>query len=230
LLRVVVNANLERERRASEAEDARGRAVGVAERYSPRPLTEGERWTVEALFDLRRGRYRLRAWARFVDASLERSRTTCRARQQLARQARRWGFYGALAWVAAWRLGWRGRVRPRLAPGLAWWALVWQMLDWHLGMAEGGDGVPRERLSAADAVTLVRFWLVPALPALARSSTGLPAAIAAASATPRRRPVLAGVADRGFRDGHGRREVGGGSRLPPLARSATQTRWIVAPA
>jgi len=34
------------------------------------------------------------------------------------------------------------------------------MLDWHLGMAEGGDGRPRERLSPADAITLARFWLV----------------------------------------------------------------------
>jgi len=33
------------------------------------------------------------------------------------------------------------------------------MLDWHLGMAEGGDG-PRELLSPADAITLARFWLV----------------------------------------------------------------------
>jgi phosphatidylglycerophosphate synthase len=181
-LGVVVNANLERERQRTW-EDAQRRALAVAERYSPRPLTEGERWTVEALSELRRGRYRHRAWARFLDASLERSRTTRRARPRLVRQARRWGFCGALLWVATWRVGQRGRVRLRLGPGLAWWAVVWQMLDWHLGMAEGGDGVPRERLSPADAVTLVRFWLVPALPALARSSAGLPAAIAAAGAT-----------------------------------------------
>jgi phosphatidylglycerophosphate synthase len=53
------------------------------------------------------------------------------------------------------------------------------MLDWHLGMAEGGDGRPRERLTAADAVTLARFWLVPAAPSAARSHVGLPLLIAA---------------------------------------------------
>jgi len=49
------------------------------------------------------------------------------------------------------------------------------MLDWHLGMAEGGDGVARSRLAVADAVTLARFWLVPALPAAARNGAALPA-------------------------------------------------------
>jgi hypothetical protein len=57
------------------------------------------------------------------------------------------------------------------------------MLDWRLGMAEGGDGVPRSRLSAADAVTLARFWLVPVLPAAARSEVALPAVIALGGAT-----------------------------------------------
>jgi hypothetical protein len=50
------------------------------------------------------------------------------------------------------------------------------MLDWHLGMAEGGDGRPRARLSPADAVTLARFWLVPAVPAAALAGA-LPAVI-----------------------------------------------------
>lgn len=51
------------------------------------------------------------------------------------------------------------------------------MLDWHLGMAEGGDGRPRSRLSPADAVTMARFWLVPTLPAAARAGAPLPAVI-----------------------------------------------------
>jgi phosphatidylglycerophosphate synthase len=34
------------------------------------------------------------------------------------------------------------------------------MLDWHLGMVETPDGRPR-RLSAAEALTLARAWLVP---------------------------------------------------------------------
>jgi hypothetical protein len=37
----------------------------------PRPLTDGERWTADALSDLRRGRYRARAWVAFVRAALE---------------------------------------------------------------------------------------------------------------------------------------------------------------
>lgn len=51
------------------------------------------------------------------------------------------------------------------------------MLDWHLGMAEGGDGHPRERLSPADAITLARFWLAPAAFGTARSPRGLPTVI-----------------------------------------------------
>jgi phosphatidylglycerophosphate synthase len=57
------------------------------------------------------------------------------------------------------------------------------MLDWHLGMAEGGNGQPRARLSAADAVTLARFWLVPTLPPIAEDSIGLPAVILLAGAS-----------------------------------------------
>lgn len=60
---------------------------------------------------------------------------------------------------------------------MLWWLAVWQMLDWHLGMAEGGDGKPRERLSPADALTLTRFWLVPLAPGLRRSRHGLPTVI-----------------------------------------------------
>jgi len=70
-----------------------------------------------------------------------------------------------------------GDLRLRRTPGLGPWFGVWGMLDWHLGMAEGGDGDPRERLSPADAITLARFWLVPAALGTVRSSQGLPAVI-----------------------------------------------------
>ena len=70
------------------------------------------------------------------------------------------------------------------------------MLDRHLGMAEGGDGVPRQRLSAADAVTLARFWLVPALPAAARSSATLSTVLALTGATDWLDGTLARRADR----------------------------------
>jgi phosphatidylglycerophosphate synthase len=95
-----------------------------------------------------------------------------------------WGAGGALAWIAARGASRRAeRVELPLVPGLVWWLLVWQMLDWHLGMAEGGDGRPRARLSAADAVSLARFWLVPTVPSMSRSSTALPAVVAIAGAT-----------------------------------------------
>ncbi len=160
------------------------RSVASAERYSPRPLTDGERWTAEALGDLRRGRYSPGAWAAFLFNSLERSRATRSERPELARQAAIWGVAGAAAWLAAC-VAVRGRTEPEppVLGGLAWWSAVWRMLDWHLGMAEGGDGVPRARLSPADAVTLTRYWLVPALPAAARHGAVLPAAIALGGTT-----------------------------------------------
>ncbi len=91
---------------------------------------------------------------------------------------------GALAWLVACRVSREiDGLELRVVPGLVWWLAVWQMLDWHLGMAEGGDGRPHARLSPGDAVSLARFWLVPTVPALARSSTGLPAVIVLAGAT-----------------------------------------------
>jgi phosphatidylglycerophosphate synthase len=162
----------------------RGGPITAAQRYSPRPLTEGERWTADALIDLRVGGYSPDAWRRFVCNSLERSTATRRDRPLLARQARRWGVTGALAWFAACGAGRHLRdVRLRPVTGLAWWLIVWQMLDWHLGMAEGGDGEPRARLSPADAASLARFWLVPVIPAVARSRAGLPAVILTAGLT-----------------------------------------------
>jgi phosphatidylglycerophosphate synthase len=149
-----------------------------------RPLTDGERWTADALSELRRDGYRARAWAAFLRASLERSRATRRQRRRLAVQAAHWGVAGGIAWIAVCVLARRRHApQPSVAAGLAWWLAVWRMLDWHLGMSEDADGVPRDRLSAADAVTLARFWLVPALPASARSAAGLPAVIVLGGAT-----------------------------------------------
>lgn len=122
-------------------------------------LTDGERWTGEALQGLRAGGYRPRAWARFLAESSERAAETRRERPELARQSRRWGAAGAAAWLARSRLA-GGRPGPTLA-GLGWWALVCKMVDWHLGMVEGPQGEPRGRLTAADALTLARFWLTP---------------------------------------------------------------------
>ena len=49
-----------------------------------------------------------------------------------------------------------------MMPALAWWAAVTAMVHWHLGMFETEDGDPRP-LGPADAVTMTRVWLVPAL-------------------------------------------------------------------
>jgi phosphatidylglycerophosphate synthase len=168
----------------------------AAARYSPRPLTPGERWTADALAELRRGRHRPRAWAVFIRRSLDRSAAARAQRPALTRQARAWGAGGALAWIAACELarrlerspppspgGNRERSSPPRLAGLAWWLAVWRMLDWHLGMAEGGDGIARPRLAAADAVTLTRFWLVPALPAAARAGRPLALLVALGGTT-----------------------------------------------
>lgn len=156
-----------------------------AQRYSPRPLTEGEVWTAEVLGELRRRRFRAGAWWAFLGRSLERSRASRAQRPALARQAAAWGLAGAAGWPVACRAARRSTdLDPPTLAGLAWWLAVWRMLDWHLGMAEGGDGRPRARLSPADAVTLARFWLVPALPAAARAGGTFPALI-----------VLGGITD-----------------------------------
>jgi phosphatidylglycerophosphate synthase len=156
----------------------------LAQGSAHRPLTAGERWTEQALADLRRRRYRPRAWWAFLRSSLQRSRAAREEVPERARQARAWGVGGALAWTAACGLArGRGASRPALASGLAWWLAVWQMLDWHLGMADRGDGPTRGRLSPADAVTMVRFWLVPALPPAARAGAALPIVIALGGVT-----------------------------------------------
>jgi phosphatidylglycerophosphate synthase len=99
---------------------------------------------------------------------------------------RRWGLVGAAGWLVTYaevrRFG-SDHVQLRLLPGLAWWLAVWQMLDWHLGEAEGGDGIPRRRLGPADAVTLARFWLVPVVSGAQWSARELPLVIAAGGLT-----------------------------------------------
>ena len=73
-------------------------------------------------------------------------------RPELARQEMRWALVGAAACLAL-----PGRRRM-----LAWWALTCLMLDWHLGMFETDDGRHRP-LGPADALTLTRAWLAPAV-------------------------------------------------------------------
>jgi phosphatidylglycerophosphate synthase len=166
--------------RAVTGSPHRSGSGGLAARgYSPRPLTDGERWTAGALLELRDSGYRPAGWRSFIARSLTRAAETRRTRPELARQASGWGLAGAGAWIAACRLVARRSERsPKVLAGLLWWASVWKMLDWHLGMAEGGDGEPRKRLSSADAVSLFRFWLVPLLSPLRTTERAFPALIA----------------------------------------------------
>jgi hypothetical protein len=104
------------------------------------------------------------------------------------------------AWIAIGAAGWAALALARREPFArrtpafaAWWALTWLMLDWHIGMLETEDGAPRN-LSAADACTLVRVWLVPAaadtpqawMCALALATDGLDGRLARAHAMPTR--------------------------------------------
>jgi len=123
--------------------------------------TEGEAWTREQLERLLASRFRPAAVVGFLIASQRRAHEVRRARPQVARREAAWAAAGAAGWLALAA----GRVDPfraRLRSGLAGWALTVVMLDWHLGMLETPGGRPRN-LGPADAATLLRAWLVPAV-------------------------------------------------------------------
>jgi len=125
-------------------------------------LTEGERWTRAELARLRENGWRPRAWVTFVRAAQIRTNLTRHRRPALARQAAAWMLMGAAAWlIAARRLVGSPFARAR-GRGLIWWGACAVMLDWHLGMLETPEG-RTARLGAADALTLARAWLVPAV-------------------------------------------------------------------
>lgn len=151
-------------------------------------MTSGERWASEQLCALRADRFIPTAWIRFLIASFGRAADIRQARPELARQARRWSILGLGAGVAVPVLASRTRVpAPRLRTFALWWLAVSAMLEWHLGMVEGPRGEQRDRLGAADALTLLRLWSVPLLAAQNEPTTGSRAAfallIASAAAT-----------------------------------------------
>lgn len=122
-------------------------------------LTEGELWSREQLAALLAARFSPPSIARFLLASQRRANAVRAARPELGRQAWTWMAVGGGSWLALAAAG-AQPFRGRWHGGLAWWAATAVMLDWHLGMVETVDGRPRP-LGAADAVTLVRAWLVP---------------------------------------------------------------------
>jgi hypothetical protein len=123
-------------------------------------VTEGERWTREALAELRADGFRPGAWRRFIARSRVRAREQRQARGREHRQTLLLAAIGVVAWSAVGLSG-----RPLLALiGVGWWLLVWLMLDWHLGLLERPDGTPLASLGPANALTLLRLAVVPALP------------------------------------------------------------------
>jgi hypothetical protein len=126
-------------------------------------MTTGERWAAAELHESRAGRFRTRAWQRFLSAAFGRATETRHARPELARQARIWSAAGLSTGIAV--CAWPPFPAPRASRFALWWLATAAMLDWHLGMVEGPDGEHRDRLSAADALTLTRIALVPFLAA-----------------------------------------------------------------
>ena len=142
---------------------------------------------------------------------------------------RRWIGIGAGAW-AALALAGQQPFRRRIGAFAAWWSLTWLMLDWHIGMLETHDGRDRN-LGPADACTLARVWLVPAVGdtpapwmcALAFVTDGLDGRLARMGEPTRIGRDLEGLADWAFAASalHGalrRGWLGRGAAIAELAR------------
>jgi hypothetical protein len=166
--------------------------------------TEGELWTREQLRRLRAARFRPAAVARFLVASQRRATDVRRARPEVARREAQWALIGAAGWLALAALDVEP-FRRRLRAGLGCWTVTIAMLDRHLGMLETPDGRPRN-LGAADAATLLRAWLVPAvaehpsgrLCAVGFATDALDGRLARASGTTRLGRDLEGLVDLSF--------------------------------
>jgi len=167
-------------------------------------LTEGERWTRDQLEVLLAGRFSPTAIARFLVASQRRAGEVRSARPELAAQAGRWMALGGAGWLLLAGTGIQP-FRRRVRSGLGWWTATAVMLDWHLGMVETEDGRPRS-LGPADAMTLLRVWLVPVAAdrptplvcAVALATDGLDGALARGAEPTRIGRDLEGLADTCF--------------------------------
>jgi hypothetical protein len=126
-------------------------------------MTTGERWAAAELDTLRARWFRPGACWSFVTAAFRRAAETRRGRPELVTQSRIWSLAGLGIGVAV--CAWPRIPSPRRSRFTLWWLATASMLDWHLGMLEGPAGEPRDRLRAADALTLTRIALVPFLAA-----------------------------------------------------------------
>jgi len=167
-------------------------------------VTEGERWAREQLAALLRARLTPSAIARFLSASQWRANRIRAERPDVAGREVLSAAVGIIGWLGLAASGVQP-FRRRLRQGLGGWALTVLMLDWHLGMLETEDGRPRN-LGAADAITLLRAGLVPAvadsgsplLCALGFASDVLDGRLARASEPTRLGRDLEGLVDAAF--------------------------------
>ena len=151
-------------------------------------MTEGERWTREALRALRSRRYAPRAWLAFLAASFRRFADTRPAHRDAERQV---VLITALGLAGAVLLALDRGAGPGVAAGV-WWLAVMAMVELHLGMLEREDGTPLRTLATPNILSLLRAAAVPLL--LLAGPVTVAAILAATGAT----DVLDGFVARRF--------------------------------
>jgi hypothetical protein len=193
-------------------------------------MTAGERWAADELAAVRAAGFRPAAWWRFLAASWQRATETRRARPALTRQARAWSATALLAGHAARRAARILGVAAPSARGWTAWSLASAaMLDWHLGMLEGPDGEGRDRLRAADALSLTRAGLAPFIAATSPDAPRSRAAFSALIATGAATDLLDGRLARrtgATRLGRDIDTIADVALKLAAARAARQARWL----
>jgi phosphatidylglycerophosphate synthase len=120
-------------------------------------VTDGERWTRDALAELRAAGFRPRAWRRFVGASFDRAQEQRAASRSARSELGALTGSGLLAWAIVAVGG-----HPTLAlVGAIWVAALGLMVDWHLGMLETPDGRRLHSLGIANLLTIGRGAVLP---------------------------------------------------------------------
>jgi phosphatidylglycerophosphate synthase len=130
-------------------------------------------WTADALERLRAGRFTPRAWIVFLASSLRRARELRPVYSRAHRTVLVIASAGSAACVAIALAG----LARLAAASAAWWLVACLMLDWHLGLLDG-----RDRLGAANTLTLLRAGVVPAIVLLGGTPASLTLFMAAGAA------------------------------------------------